>query len=224
MIIQSFENDVLENYNVNPSIGEKIFGYFFSIIFHPLFVPIYVVWFLLYIHPDAFIGFSSQAKTNVLLIVIINIVVFPLITVLLLRALKFIDSIELHSRKDRIIPYIASGIFFFWAYNVFREQPQYSSLIKTFLLGIFLASSGGLIANIYFKVSMHAIGMGGWLGFFLMMFVNNSMQMTWPLAFVILFTGIVCTARLMISSHKPSDLVGGLLIGIVTQLISSAFL
>ncbi len=224
MVIQAFEDDVLEKYNTSQTIGEKIFGYFISIIFHPLFVPVYVVWFLIYIHPDAFLGFSPEAKSNVLLIVIINIVVFPLITVLLLRALKFIDSIQLHSRKDRIIPYIASGIFFFWAYNVFREQPQYSSLIKTFLLGIFLASSGGLIANIYFKVSMHAIGMGGWLGFFFMMFINNSMQMTWPLAFVILATGLVCTARLMISSHKPSDLVGGLLLGIASQLISSFFL
>ena len=71
---------------------------------------------------------------------------------------------------------------------------------------------------------MHAIGMGGWLGFFFMMFINNSMQMTWPLAFVILATGLVCTARLMISSHKPSDLVGGLLLGIASQLISSFFL
>ena len=224
MIIQSFENDVLVKYNINPSIGEKIFGYFFSVIFHPLFVPVYVVWFLLYIHPDAFLGFSSEDKTRVLLIIILNIVFFPLITVLLLRGLKFIDSIQLHTRKDRIIPFIASGIFFFWAYNVFREQPQYSSLIKTFLLGIFLASSGGLIANIYFKVSMHAIGMGGWLGFFFMLFINHSMQMTWALAFVILFTGIVCTARLMISSHKPSDLIGGLLIGFAAQIISSFFI
>lgn len=224
MVIQSFENDVFVKYNTNPSLGEKIFGYFFSIIFHPLFIPVYVVWFLLHIHPTAFLGFSPENKSRVLLIIILNIVFFPIVTVLLLRKVGFINSILLNTRKDRIIPYIACGIFFFWAYNVFREQPQYSSLITTFLLGIFLASSAGLIANIYFKVSMHAIGMGGWLGFFLLLFINNSMIITWPLALVILFTGIVCSARLMISSHKPSDLVGGLLIGIATQFIASIFL
>ena len=224
MIAKAFENDILVKYNSHPTIGEKIFGYFFSIIFHPLFIPVYVTWFLLYVHPDAFQGFSPADKFKVLLIIIINVVFFPLITVLLLKAVGFISSVQLHLRKDRIIPYIATGIFFFWAYNVFREQPQYTTLITTFLLGIFIASSAGLIANIYFKVSMHAIGMGGWLGFFFLLFIHQSMQMTWPLAMVILFTGIVCTARLMISSHRPVDLVGGLLIGLASQFAASIFL
>jgi hypothetical protein len=64
-----------------------------SVLFHPLFVPIYFVWFLLFIHPLAFIGFSAMQKFQTLVIVGINLTIFPLVSVLLLKALGFIDSI-----------------------------------------------------------------------------------------------------------------------------------
>ena len=195
-----------------------------SVLFHPLFVPIYFVWFLLYIHPLAFIGFSSLQKFQTLIIVCINLTIFPLVSVLLLKALGFIESIYLKTQKDRIIPYIACGIFFFWAFTVFKEQTKYPMILVVFILGIFLASSAALIANIYFKVSMHAIGMGGLLGIFAVLFYNNNLSMAWPLALVLIIAGMVCTARLLLNTHTPKDIYAGLLIGIVTQIAANYFL
>lgn len=204
-----------------PGIAARIFGNFFSYIFHPVFVPLYIIFFLLYIHPSAFSGFSEQEKKQTVLIILLNLVIFPLITVLLLKAVGFIDSLYLRTQKDRIIPYIASGIFFFWGYTVFKEQPQYPPVLTAFILGIFLASSAALLANIYFKVSMHAIGMGGWLGFFLLLFYRNSMLMTWPLCLALLVTGLVCSSRLLLRSHEQKDIYGGLLIGMITQWVAA---
>ena len=204
-----------------PGIAARIFGNFFSYLFHPVFVPLYIIFFLLYIHPSAFSGFSEQEKKQTVLIILLNLVIFPLITVLLLKAVGFIDSLYLRTQKDRIIPYIASGIFFFWGYTVFKEQSQYPPVLTAFILGIFLASSAALLANIYFKVSMHAIGMGGWLGFFLLLFYRNSMLMTWPLCLALLITGLVCSSRLLLRSHEQKDIYGGLLIGMVTQWVAA---
>lgn len=204
-----------------PGMPARIFGNFFSYLFHPVFVPLYIIFFLLYIHPSAFSGFSEQEKKQTVLIILLNLVIFPLITVLLLKAVGFIDSLYLRTQKDRIIPYIASGIFFFWGYTVFKEQPQYPPVLTAFILGIFLASSAALLANIYFKVSMHAIGMGGWLGFFLLLFYRNSMLMTWPLCLALLITGLVCSSRLLLRSHEQKDIYGGLLIGILTQWVAA---
>jgi len=205
----------------NLSMAEKIFAVFFSYLFHPLFIPVYIIIFLAYIHPYAFSGFSAREKQQSIVIVILNIVFFPLISVLLLKALGFIESIYLRTKKDRIIPYMACGIFFFWAYTVFKEQSHYPLLLTSFLLGIFLASSAGLIANIYFKISLHAIGMGGWLGLFLIIFGSNSMHMSWPLCVVILLTGIVCTSRLLISDHNTKEIYSGLLAGLISQFIAA---
>jgi len=212
-------NDIMKE--DKPGIAARIFGNFFSYLFHPVFVPLYIIFFLLYIHPSAFSGFSEQEKKQTVLIILLNLVLFPLITVLLLKAVGFIDSLYLRTQKDRIIPYIASGIFFFWGYTVFKEQPQYPPVLTAFILGIFLASSAALLANIYFKVSMHAIGMGGWIGFFLLLFYRNSMLMTWPLCLALLITGLVCSSRLLLRSHEQKDIYGGLLIGMVTQWIAA---
>ena len=191
-----------------------------SYLLHPLFVPIYVMLFLVYIHPSFFSGFSPKQQGQTMLIITLNLVFYPLVAVLLLKGLGFIPSIYLRNQKDRIIPYIASGIFYFWGYTVFKEQSLYPSVVASFILGIFLASSGALIANIYFKISMHAIGMGGWLGLFVLIANNGSMLMTWPLAIVILLTGLVGTARLILNSHKPNEIYAGFLLGFIAQVAS----
>jgi hypothetical protein len=174
-----------------------------------------------YLHPAAFSGFSMPEKRKAILIVAYNIVFYPLFSVLLAKAVGFIESIFLRTQKDRIIPYIISGIFFFWGYLIFKNQPQYPLFLTSYILGIFLASSVALIANIYFKISMHAIGMGGWLGIFLTIAASNTMLMTWPICIVILLTGFVCTSRLLLRSHSQKDIYAGLFVGIVTQLAAA---
>lgn len=193
---------------------------FISYIFHPIFIPFYVIWFLVFIHPSFFSGFSEVQKKQVMLIILINLVIFPLLSVLLLKALGFIQSIFLRTQKDRIIPYIACGIFFFWGYTIFKEQDMYPSIISSFIFGIFLASSGALLANIYFKISMHAIGAGGLIGIFLIVFSTNSMMMVWPFAMVLFIAGLLCTARLIVSNHTPKEIYSGLFLGLLSQLIA----
>ena len=194
-----------------------------SVLVHPVFVPLYVTAFLLYLHPTAFVGFSAFNKTRTLIIVALNITFYPMLTILLLKWLGFIESMLLKTQKDRIIPYIASGIFFFWSYTVFKQQSAYPLLMSAYMLGLFLASSGALLANIYLKVSMHAIGMGTWLGFFLMLMKHNSMLMSGPLFALILLTGIVCTARLILNSHRPLEIYVGLGLGMLAALVGYAF-
>ena len=214
----------VKNSPASVTVSASIFSGFFSYLFHPVFIPVYASLFLIYIHPSAFAGFSEQEKKQTVLIILLNLAFFPLISVLLLRAVGFIDSVYLRSQKDRIIPYIASGIFYFWTYTVFRQQPQYPLLLTSFVLGIFLASSAALIANIYLKISMHAIAMGGWLGFFLIISNTQTMLMTWPIAVVLLLTGLVSSARLLTNSHKPNEVYAGILVGIVTQVVAAVFI
>lgn len=194
---------------------------FISYILHPIFVPLYVAAFLLYLHPSYFSGFSERAKQQVFLIIVLNAVFFPLITTLLLKGVGFIDSVFLRTRKDRIIPYIVCGIFFFWTYTVFRQQELYPPILSSFWLGVFLSSSAALIANIYFKISMHTLGMGGWLGLFIVISQSNSMLMTWPLSIAILLSGFVATSRLIISGHTEKEIYSGFLIGLAAQAISA---
>lgn len=198
----------------------KGIAHVFSLLFHPLFIPFYVAYFLMYVHPYAFVGFELSEKTKTFFILGLNLFFFPLLSVLLLKSVGFIDSVFLKTQKDRIIPYIACGIFFFWTYTVFKQQPRYPLVLTAYILGIFLASSGALLANIYLKVSMHAIGFGGVIGIFAYLSQSHSMLMSLPLATTLLLTGLTCSFRLYLKSHRPIDIYCGLLIGFISQLIA----
>ena len=200
-------------------LGVRFFAHVFSYIFHPLFIPFYVCWFLAFVHPSCFSGFDTAGKARVLLSVVVNAIFFPAVTVLLLKALGFIESVFFRSQKDRILLYISSMIFFFWAQYSLREQPGVPRLVVAFMFGVFISSAAALIANIYFKVSMHAIGMGGLIGMALVITQQNTMLMTWPMSAALLIAGLVCTSRMIVSDHTPKEIYCGLLIGIVCQLI-----
>jgi nitrate reductase NapE component len=207
----------------NPSQPKalKFAAQFISYIFHPIFIPLYVIGFLVFVHPDYFVGISERGKWQTMVISTINLTIFPLIAVGLLKALGFIDSIFLHTQKDRIIPYMACGIFFFWAYTIFKKQPIYHPIMPSFVFGVFLASSAGLMANIYFKISMHALGVGGMLGIMGLMLFKHTTLLTWPVAAATLIAGLVCTARFIVSNHSQKDIYLGVLFGILCQVAAS---
>ncbi len=200
----------------------RFFAYLFSIVFHPLFIPFYVVTFLIYYHPSYFSGFSNYSKLKLLYTTALNTVFFPAIAVLLMKGLGFIKSVFLHTQQDRIGPYLSSMIFYFWAARIFfKFQPELSPLLASFMTGIFLTTSIALIANIFYKISMHAIGCGGLLGIFLIIMKSNSMLMTWPLSIALLITGIVCTSRLILSNHTQKEIYMGLVVGLLCQFAAA---
>jgi len=208
-----------------PSGATTFIAKVISYVFHPLFIPLYVTYYLVFVNHAYFAGFGEKAKTWVMLRVLLNMVFFPLFTVMLLKALGFIDSIFLKNQRDRIVPYMASGVFFFWMYLVFRNQPEIPKILTSFTFGVFLASSIALIANVYFKISMHAVGCGGMLGLMIVVLNHNvSAPFSVPFMIAVVITGIVCTSRLIVSDHTQRDIYMGLFFGFISQIIAAAFL
>ena len=200
----------------------SISAHFFSYVFHPLFLPLYVIGFFVFVHPSYFSGFSDYDKYKVLFTTILNTIFFPAFSVLLMKGLGFIKSIFLHTPQDRIGPYLSSMIFYFWtAWVFFKATPQFDPILPTFMTGVFLTTVVGLLSNIYFKISMHAMGVGGLLGVFLLVMQSNTMLMTWPLCLALLIAGIVCTSRLIISDHSPREIYLGLAAGILCQFVAA---
>lgn len=201
----------------------SVLARFFSYLFHPLFIPLYVTAFLAYLHPRFFAGYGQLEKNWLMMRVAYTMVFLPLMTVFLLRRLRFIDSFFLETQRDRIIPYVACGIFFFWIYLVFRNQPAIPPVLTAFCLGVFLAVSAALICNIFFKISMHAIGMGGVLGLMGFLTVTGTVFMATPVLISLLLTGVVCSSRLLISNHRPFEIYTGLLLGMSSQCLAGLF-
>jgi len=141
-----------------------------------------------------------------------------LLVVALLRGLGFSKSVQLKEQKERIIPYIAAITFYFWTYYVFRSQPENPTILVLMCRGMFMASSIALIANNYFKISMHAIACGGMLGLFILTIQDGTLSSGIPMMIGFFITGSVLTARKIISDHTWFDLLTGLAVGLLSQL------
>jgi hypothetical protein len=201
----------------------RFFAQLFSFIFHPLFIPLIGTWFLAFVQPGYFTGIAPHDKMLIVFRVGYNSIFYPALTVVLLKALGFSKSILLKTQKERIIPYIATNIFYFWVFLVLKNQTEVPLILTGFIFGVFLSSSAGLLANIYFKISMHGLGMGALCGLMLIIiFSGFSYAIFLTAMLVFLLTGIVSTSRLIVSDHKPFDIYAGVLISILCQLIAFA--
>lgn len=197
---------------------------FLSYLFHPLFIPLYVAAYLIYLHPYAFAIFDPKQKFLRLLFVFMITVFFPALTVFLLWRLRFSESIFLRTQKERIIPYVASIIYFFWAFFVTRNLPDTPVIMTSFFLGTFLCASAGLMANSYFKISMHALAAGSAAAYMILLGFASHEPMGVPIAIAALVTGLVCTSRLIVSDHHPTEIYWGLILGTLSQIVAGYFI
>ncbi len=201
--------------------GIRVAAKIISYIFHPLFIPVYISWILVHNQPYLFDSFTPFEKTITIIRFFVLYSFFPLISVLLLKALGFIRSVYLNTQKERIIPYAICMIYYFWMWFVLKNQPEFPALAVLLSLAIFIASILGWMANIYLKVSMHAISMGVMVAFILSLALRQENGSGIFISVALLIAGLVCTARLIISDHTQREVYGGLLLGILSQLIAN---
>jgi len=197
----------------------KAAGRFLSYLFHPLFIPVYVGAYLIYLHPYTFAALPPAQKMLRFLSLSIITCFFPAVTVFLLWRLKFAESIFLRTQKERIIPYVASIIYYWWAFYVSRTLPGSPEVLTFFLLGLFLAVSAALMLNNYFKISMHGLGVGGAVAYFVLLGFVTPEPLGLVITLVTLTAGVVCTARLIVSDHHPMEVYIGVLTGALCQLV-----
>jgi len=199
----------------------KIAAKFISFILHPLLVCVYMAFYVIYINPYYFQYSTPLNKFFQLVTVANNNFVFPVLVVLLLKGLGFNESIYLRTQKERIVPYMACINFFFWTWYVFYNNVEIPQVLKDAMQGVFYAAIAGSIANIYIKISMHAMGMGGLLGMIVVILFDGHLYHLWPLVASVLLTGIVISARMVASDHKNGDLLIGLITGFVAQMVAA---
>jgi len=189
----------------------RILARVISYIFHPLFIPLYVILFMLFeirTFPDK----TEWQKTLVFIQFLVSYTLLPLITILLMKALGFVQSVYLKTQKDRILPYVVSQIYYFWAWYV-SKNVAYPKIVVLFALAVFIASCFGLIFNSYLKISMHAISVGVVVALAIAIGMFSSHNYGAYISIAILMAGLTCTARLIDSNHSTREVYIGFFTG-----------
>ncbi len=217
----------------------RLIAHLFSIVFHPLMMLTYMLVLLLLVNPYLF-GVNNVLDGHFLILLIFLSTFFiPMVAILMMRFLGLIQSFQMRDKKERIGPYISTGIFYLWMFRNLLDNPDIPLAYKVFVLGATIALFTAFIINLVSKISMHAVGMGGLIGMTVITMLLFSydyftisttflgtiqVSMTALLMLVILLSGIVCTARLLLNAHDLQDIYGGIIVGFATQFIALQFM
>ncbi len=202
----------------------KLFSRIISVIFHPLFVPLYLALIITSYAPTHFVDLKGKHYTIVMSMLAILMIGFPLFAMLVMRGLGMIQSFNIKDVKERFIPMIAVATFYLWTYmmfkptskTVFAVDPILSSMIMGSIVSIFLA----FFFNSFYKISLHAIAAGGIVGVVMNVMPVADYNMTYVLIASLVIAGAVATARLYLQEHTPKEVYMGLLAGYFAQFFA----
>ena len=212
-----------------------------SVIFHPLLIPSYMLLLLLLINPYLFgvSQVSDDGSKLLLLLVFLYTFFLPAASLAVMYFLGMFSDINMPSRQDRIGPFLVTGMLYLWVYYNFSQNGQIPPAFVSFMLGTVIALFMAFIINIFSKISVHAVGMGGLVGMVvitLILFSYGSFTVTVRglgpvevsmislLIAVVVIAGLVGTARLLLKAHEPKDVWGGYLVGFAAQFFAIRFL
>ncbi|MFB9078372.1 hypothetical protein ACFFLS_16295 [Flavobacterium procerum] len=189
---------------------------FFSYLLHPIFISTYAALFYLFYKGDLF---SIQEKYFVLVQILIITAIVPVLFFLLLRSTGHVKSVMLPEVTERRIPLILQCFLYILLVKrsiVILRYPE----LHFFFLGALFSSICAVICSLFkIKASLHMLAISSFTVFVIGLNIHLQLHNPyWP-ALLILLTGITASSRLEMKAHSVKELLIGLLIGIMPQLL-----
>lgn len=98
---------------------------------------------------------------------------------------------------------------------------QIADLLAFSFFGVaFALSFTYLLFSIKIKTSLHTIGIGGLIGFVMVMSYAYQLNFNSLIAGLFVIGGIIGVSRLALNVHSPKEVYIGFLIGLISQFIS----
>jgi len=187
---------------------------FFSILFHPLFMPLSGIVILLF--SGSYISLLPlEARKLIILLFATGTLLLPALMIPLTYLRK---DILLQKQTERVLPLMLTLIFYTMTYVLFLKVPVYR-FMHNFMLASLLSVFTALVINFRWKISLHMIGLGGMTAFLLIVTMTRQVNL-YPWILVSIFvSGIVGTARLYLDSHSPAQIYAGYITGIIIMSV-----
>jgi hypothetical protein len=213
----------------------KISAQILSVVLHPLLMLTYMLGLLLIVNPYLF-GINSASEGKLLMLrVFITTFILPAFAIFLMYRLKLISSAEMTDKQERIGPFIATGVFYTWVFRSALNDPNMPTAFLIAALGTTIGLFACFLVNLFFKISLHATGAGGFVGMVLITwwyYSYGAFAMWLPflgvctvsinaiLMLSILLAGAIGTARLLLGAHTSKELYSGFLMGLAAQYVA----
>lgn len=150
----------------------------------------------------------------------ISTAVVPGLFILLMVKSGAAVDVELSDRRERLVPYLifitSILICVFFLYKML--MPFW---LLAMMIGACVALLLAIVVNFYWKISAHAIGIGGLLGGIMGVARIHLMNPYWSFIAVILIAGFVGTSRIFLKRHTPMQVYAGFCLGFICTFVAS---
>ena len=200
----------------------KLIARFVSLIFHPLLMP--TAGLILIFNLGGPISYLPlEIKRVVLVIVAATTCIIPITLLPLFQMIGLIDSVYMVERKERFWPILATALSFFVGYWILNRVPVIPKFINSFIFFTIVSVILALSITLFWKVSIHMVGMGGISAVITALAWRFNPQLILLVATAFVVAGVVGWARLKTESHKPAEVYVGYLVGFFTVSLSVLF-
>lgn len=186
-----------------------------SIIFHPLLLAPYLFAIFSVFLPAGLAPLKEEGYLNFIFLIFCVTVALPVFNVLIFKAIGSIRSLAMEDRRERIVPFAFITVLYGAVTYLFYSRTRMSlddNLMK-FLITIDILVFIATIVTLFYKVSVHSMGIWALIGILLPLNkVSEDGALFFPTILAIVIAGLVMTARLQLNAHSPREvMVGGVL-------------
>ncbi|MBE7176020.1 MAG: phosphatase PAP2 family protein [Mucilaginibacter polytrichastri] len=182
-----------------------------SIIFIPLFIPVYLFALLLFGFP-VLAGNIAQPATLLAEIALITVAI-PFVLFFALYKLRIISSFTLNARRDRFIPQLFTllayvvmlGLLIRNGYSIYLRNIMLANVVLTFIV---------TAITLRWKISAHSSGIAGIMGAMTVLLFKSPPEhyaVWYAFGWCCFFA--VSASRLYLRVHSPMQVFAGILLG-----------
>lgn len=198
----------------------RYLAWFFSIAFHPIFIPIYALFIVF--HSNSYLNYNTNdaAKPMLYLFVFILTVVMPGLSTFILIRNKMVSSFMLPEKSDRTAPYSITIFYYILLYYLLQRIEHLPLAMLSMILGAIISLIIIVVLNTRIKISAHVAGISGLLGIYLglsrISVILPEMYLVYGL---LLLFGAIASSRLFLNAHRPNEIYLGALIGFFSEYL-----
>lgn len=190
---------------------------FVSYVFHPLLFSFMGSFLYLYLTPKHIV---KEQEYIILFVVFVSTYIIPVLLLALLKKVELIDDYHLKTIKERKFPVLFFIMLSFLIGRALISIGIVDLLAFSFFGVAFALSFTYLLFNLKIKTSLHTLGIGGIIGFVMVISYEYQLNFNALLAGLFVLAGLIGVSRLALNAHGPKEVYIGFILGIISQWMS----
>ena len=155
-----------------------------------------------------------EGKKAIFIITALTTLLFPLAVIPLFLFQRLLTGYAFTDRKERLLPTFMTALFYYFGYFILHKYAA-PVFLQNYLLSAFICVLLAAIIHLKWKISLHMIGIGGFIGLLSVLSHLYQINIDWLLLSSIAAAGIIGSARLYLQEHSQIQVYTGFLLGFI---------